>query len=200
MSRLPEHVRAAVIQRVYADADRVGWDALPAPAKSTQYDRWTADPHIGGILSGYLEAERIRTWLKDNPLKHYTNAKHGVGTYARYANVTRPTPSRVASAALGRDWQVDETSVRDKPLRFRAVHGDEHAAVAYGPARKFRDLLWAALNDAVDPHSPARTLVAIVEHSLDPTSDSERTRQQQLADRCRIEVRWISMSTTTGAR
>jgi hypothetical protein len=191
---VPADIRARVIRRVYADADRLGWDSLPASARSDQYDAWVSDPAVGGMLAGFLEKGRVRTWLKDNPMKHYANAKHGVGSYAAYADSTGPTPSRVADAALGRGWQVVDSSVREKPLRFFAQRGEAMAAVAYGPSRKFRDLLWAALNDAVDPGAPTRSFVVIVDDHVSPTSESDRVQQRLLSDRCGIELRWISFA------
>ena len=192
--RVPQQVRDKVIRRVYADADRAGWANLPAPQRSRMYDRWVEDPDVGGLLSGYLESERVRVWLKDNPMKHYAAAKHGIGTYATYASVTGPTPDRVAARALGIGWEIDPHSVSDKPLRFRASRDDDIGLVVYGPSRKFRDLLWAALNRSVEPCGPDRVVVLVVEDVISPTPEYERGRQQLLADRCGFELAWSSFA------
>lgn len=197
MVTVPPHARDAVVRRVYRDAQKAGWEHLTQDAKARWYDRWTSDDHVGGILAGHLGHERVRAWLKDGPLKHYANARSGVGPYARFADVTGPTPQRVADAVLGNGWVVDETSITTKPLRFQATHGDDWAVVAYGPNRKFRDLLWAAVNDAVDVRTPSRAVVAIVDDDIAPTPQSERNVQQRIADRCDIEIRWVALSSTT---
>lgn len=164
-----------------------------------QYDKWTADPQVGGLLSGYMDAERVRTWLKDGPMKHYANARHGVGPYAEYATTSGPTPQRVAIAALGDGWTVDGGSVRTKPIRFRATGPDGGAAtVAYGPSRKFRDPLWAALNDAVDRATPQRCVIVVSETSTSPASPTERREQRALADRCDLEIRWVEFANRAG--
>ena len=196
MTRIPTELRAQVIRRVYADADRIRWNTQSPNVRSSQYDRWVSDPQVGGILSVFIELGRVRIWLKDNPLKHYLNAKHGVGPYAPYADITGPTPSLVASTTLGNGWQVVQGTIRDKPLRFQAGREDAHAAVAYGPSPKFRDLIWSALNDAISPTAPPRSVVAVIDEHEAPTSDSERFRQQRMADRCSIEVKWISFASS----
>lgn len=190
--RLPPEVRDKVIRRMYSDADEAGWANLPAVDRSRMYDRWAEDPELRGLLSGYLEPERVRTWLKDNPMKHYAAAKHGIGTYAVYATVTGPTPARVLARSLGDGWDIDPKSVSDKPLQFRASRDEDNALVVYGPSRKFRDLLWAALNRAVEPCGPDRVVVLVVEDVVAPTPVFERRRQRLLADRCGVELKWSS--------
>lgn len=194
---VPRNARDAVIRRVYADAQKAGWEHLTQDAKARWYDRWTSDEQVGGILASHLGPERVRTWLKDGPLKHYATARSGIGPYAKFADVTGPTPQRVAKAVLGKSWAVDESTITTKPLRFQATRGDDRAVVAYGPSRKFRDLLWAALNDAVDVRTPSRAVVAIVDDDISPTPHSERHQQQRIADRCNIEIRWAALSSTT---
>jgi hypothetical protein len=196
VASVPTHVRDTVIRRVYRDAQNDGWEHLSQQAKARWYDRWAADEHVGGILSGYVGPERVRTWLKDGPLKHYANARHGIGPYARFADITGPTPQQIADAVLGPRWTVNDRSVATKPLRFHATRGDDGAAVAYGPARKFRDLLWAALNDTVDVRAPSRAVIAVIEEPVAPTPQSERDVQQRLAAQCQIGVHWVSFAPT----
>ena len=194
MSLVPAHVRDSVVRRVLRDAQKAGWENLSQQAKAQWYDRWMSEDAVGGIIAGYVGPTRVRVWLKDGPLKHYANATHGVGEYARFLNVSGPTPKRIAQAVLGPQWSIQADSVEIKPLRFTAIHGDQHASVAFGPSRKFRDLLWAALVTAADPTTMGRSVVAIVETEVDPTPESDRVVQKRLATRCGVELTWISIA------
>lgn len=192
---IPVDTRDRVIREVYRQAAAMGWQSLPAARKSAQYDRWAAASEIGGVLVRFMPEDRIRVWLKDGPLKEYGNAIHGLGRYGHLAPQLGPSPSQAAVAALGPDWTVVEGSERTKPLRFYATGSDgRSAAVAYGPARKFRDLLWAGLLAAVDSEPPDRVVVLISEPPAEPTPKVEREWHQRLARRCDLELKHCQFS------
>lgn len=192
---IPAETRDRVIREVYRQAAAMGWQSLPAAAKSTQYDRWAAADEIGGVLVRFMREDRIRVWLKDGPLKEYGNATHGLGRYGHLAPRLGPSPAQAAKAALGAAWQVVAGSERTKPLRFRAngPH-DRAAAVAYGPARKFKDLLWAGLLEAEGRDAPDRVVLLITERPAEPTPRPERDWQKRVAVRCGLEIKHFQFS------
>lgn len=194
-TNIPVQTRDRVIREVYQQAAAVGWQSLPAATKSAQYDRWVAAPEVGGVLVRFMPEDRIRVWLKDGPLKEYGNATHGLGRYGHLAPRLGPSPAQAAFAALGPGWTIIEGSERTKPLRFRATGSDESCAgVAYGPARKFKDLLWACLVEATEPEAPDRVMVLVSEPPAEPTPKAEREWHQRLARRCGVELKHCQFS------
>jgi hypothetical protein len=192
---IPSETRDRVIREVYSQAAAMGWQSLPAATKSAQYDRWAAAREVGGVLVRFMPEDRLRVWLKDGPLKEYGNAIHGLGRYGHLAPRLGPSPAQAAKAALGSSWRVVQGSERTKPLRFRAIGPHEQSAVvAYGPARKFKDLLWASLLGATEPETPCRVVVLITEPPAEPTPQAERDWHRKLARRCGLELKHFQFS------
>jgi hypothetical protein len=136
-----------------------------------------------------------RTGQVPQSLQEYENAIHGLGRYGHLAPRLGPSPAQAAKAALGAGWKVVQGSERTKPLRFRAIGPyEQSAAVAYGPARKFKDLLWAGLLGATEPETPGRVVVLITEPPAEPTPKAERDWHRKLARRCGLELKHFQFS------
>lgn len=73
--RLPEQVRIAIRSRVWDAAALMDWDSLSSRERARQYEHWTADPEIGGVLIRYMDKGRIRVYLKDSVIKHFARAQ-----------------------------------------------------------------------------------------------------------------------------
>lgn len=191
MARVPEHVRADVVKRVYADAARIGWPTLAQEEKGRWYDRWTTDTDVGGRLTGYIRDDRIRVWLKDGPLKAYSHATAGVGPYAKYAQEQGATPSKAVLAAFGQDWRMEPDTIETEPLRVIATteSGKERRQLIYGPEKSFKELLWAGVVAATTEDIPVTILVL---ENYGAVSRPERAWQERLAKRCRLEITWAS--------
>lgn len=195
MARVPDEVRGEIARRVYRQAARLDWPTMAQEEKGRWYDRWANDPEIGGLLFGYVTPDRIRLWLKDGPLKAYTQATAGVGPYAKYAPQVGTSPANAVRAALGPGWSPDEGTVEVKPLRVVAIRdtdGIRHRVV-YGPAQNFKDLLWAALVDSDDDGHPV-TILVLENAGAVPTA--EREVHKSLASRCHVNVTWSAVGRT----
>jgi hypothetical protein len=68
---VPDSVRDEIKETLEKRADEIGWMRLPAPRKSLLYEQWTRDAAIGGVLANYLDARRVRVYIKDTLLKDY---------------------------------------------------------------------------------------------------------------------------------
>lgn len=192
---IPTEVRDRVIKEVYRQAAAMGWQSLPSPRKSAQYDTWVASHEVGGVLVRFMPEDRIRVWLKDGPMKEYGNAVHGLGRYGQLAPRLGPSPQQAANAVLGGSWAVIDGSERTKPLRFEASGPeDATAVVAYGPSRKFKDLLWAGLIEAESDDPPERVMILVTERPAEPTPRTERKWQEQIARRCDLEIKHMTFN------
>jgi hypothetical protein len=189
-SLLPEKQLVAVVTALYSDADVYGWAHLPPTEHTRLYAQWINDPRIGKILTRYMTPEQARSWIKDGPMKEYSNALRGVGRYARFGRQGGTTANDIAVAALGRGANVVDESEGVKPPHCRAedAAGDE-AYLAWGYARNFRNLLWAALRAAVVEKVPAHIIVLEPPGYTTPTAD--RTIHERMIRRCRLQLHYM---------
>jgi hypothetical protein len=196
-SLLPEETQAAVVTAIYQDADDHGWDNLSPADRSAVYDGWINNPRVGGILTRYMTPEQARSWIKDGPMKEYSQAKRGMGRYAEFGRTGGTSPADIVRTALGPRAVIVTGSQRVKPFRCLAeTREGQQVLVVWGEARNFRNLLWAALQGSV--HGGLDTHVVVTEPPGYVTPTNEVTEQRALADRC--GVRLHHMRETFGKR
>jgi hypothetical protein len=71
---VPDGVRQQLRETLGAIADQIGWLSLPSTDKSRQYEAWTRDPEIGGLIARFIPLGDVRVYLKDTLLKDF--ARH----------------------------------------------------------------------------------------------------------------------------
>lgn len=69
---IPDSARTRLFETVWGEADRIDWIRLNTNEKRKYYETWTRDESIGGLLRRYLDAGKVRVYLKDTVLKEYT--------------------------------------------------------------------------------------------------------------------------------
>ncbi|QSQ19570.1 hypothetical protein JY651_30180 [Pyxidicoccus parkwayensis] len=74
---VPVQIRKEVRDRIWARADELDWVVLPASQRAVQYELWTNDPEIGGVLSRYIATGKVRVYIKDTLLKDYIRTQLG---------------------------------------------------------------------------------------------------------------------------
>ncbi|QKW33290.1 hypothetical protein HUT06_03975 [Actinomadura sp. NAK00032] len=189
MSELPEEIRAEVIKELYRQAEELDWELLSSTEKKLQYRRWIDDPRIGGALRPFFDDHRIGTWIKDTPMKEYARAQEGFGAMARYVRSRFPSPEQLIARTLGERWSVVPDSVDDKPMHCLASDGQTQRYVCWGRPKTFRDLTWAALNQAVDTGTKPLIVVTLQDGLV--VSDAEKERQTSIAEHCGIDIRYV---------
>jgi hypothetical protein len=43
--------------------------------KTAQYEAWTREPDVGGLLANYMDARQIRVYIKDTVMKGYVRSR-----------------------------------------------------------------------------------------------------------------------------
>nr|CTQ89716.1 hypothetical protein [Kibdelosporangium sp. MJ126-NF4] len=162
------------------------WDSFRDPQKTEQYSLWVDDPAIGGELADYLTAEGIRVWLKDGPMKEYTRALEGVGSYAEYAMKRFPDIEDTVRETLGPQWRTVPRTRGEKPMHVDIADGSVQRYVCWGYPRTFRDLLWAAVGKAI--YSTVRPLVLVSLREGQSLSDEEQQFQDRVTEHCGIDL------------
>jgi len=73
--RIPESVRGGLRMRLWTLADDLDWSRLNWKEKATQYEAWTRDPAVGGLLANYMDQRQIRVYIKDTIMKGYVRSR-----------------------------------------------------------------------------------------------------------------------------
>jgi hypothetical protein len=184
---LSSEVEKRVVAQLFSDADNLGWADLSVVERSLQYAIWLAHPKVGGVLTEFMSASQARVWIKDGPMKEWTRARSGVGKYAVLMPGARRTPEQLVHSALGEGWQVDDESLRIKPLRVRASHEGEVVTFSWGPQRDLKHLVWAALQAGADG-DPNAWVLCVVGSFTKPIPANVRQAHLRLAERCKFRL------------
>ncbi|WP_433408907.1 hypothetical protein ACQPZU_01045 [Saccharomonospora azurea] len=186
---VPLEVRESVIREVYRQAGDLDWENVNPRSKTRYYSTWVEDPNIGGQLADYYTAEGMRVWLKDGPLKEYARALEGFGLYAKYASRRLTPANEFISELLGERWTIVPGSLAEKPMHCQITDGHQRRYVCWGRPRNFRDLLWAAVNAAVD--EPGRPLIAAYLTDSTSVSPKEKARHERISKHCGLDLAYV---------
>jgi hypothetical protein len=150
MRTLPIAVKRQVQERLWSRADALDWHSMTVIEKTKQYGLWVTDPEIGGVLAGYIDARRVRTYLKDTLMKPYARARDSdsatvlsaldldcsttiVERYERPHGVLL-SERRVVSWGKADDWKLILMATHERAFHF---HGEPFAAVLLPPLTRF---------------------------------------------------------------
>lgn len=188
---VPKEIRHEVVRALYQQVETMNWELMSPQQKSQQYARWIDDPAIGGRLTQFQSAEDARVWLKDGPMKEFARALNGVGPFADFTTRRLSGHDELVRRALGDGWGIAPGSQGEKPLHCLATDGTMTRYVCWGDSGKFRDLVWAAVNVAVDLHLHRRPLIIVTIRDGQDVNGEERHRQEHIATHCGIDVRHV---------
>jgi hypothetical protein len=73
--RIPDDVRDRIRELIWSRADKLGWSSLNDSERARRYEQWTRDAEIGGTLAHYMDARKVRVYIKDSLLKPYERAR-----------------------------------------------------------------------------------------------------------------------------
>ena len=181
------------MKALYAAADRLDWEHLPASARTSQYDDWVSDVEIGGVLTKYMSTENARSWIKDGPMKEHARARLGAGRYARFGSASGPTAAQLVAHALGADAEIVAKSEGVKPSHCLAKVDGDVTYVAWGTAQNLRHLVWASINHLAG--KPDRKACVLILESLEhPTPQADKTRHSRIAKRCAIDFKYYRVA------
>lgn len=170
---VPEQIRSEIKEQLWAEADRLNWSALDSNQKSRYYLIWTETPAFGGRLSNYMDARKVRVYIKDTLLKPYTReASSNPAMVRRVLNVPD-------------DMGVQETSI--KPHGIFLADGRH---IVWSRASEWKATLMSLHERAFTSGVP---YAAVFTHSASRYSDpSQRAVVDDAANRLGVEVvRWL---------
>lgn len=191
--RVPKDQIDGVVKVLYAAADRLDWEHLPASYRTAQYDDWVTDHEIGGVLTKYMSAENARSWIKDGPMKEYGRARLGAGRYARFGSSVGPTAEQLVRHTLGSESVVLDNTTGIKPFHCLAKVEGATTYVVWDAAKNLRHLVWSTLNHLAS--NPSHEGCVVILETLDhPVTRGAKTHHKRIAERCSIAIRYYRVA------
>lgn len=184
---LPSAIEAGIVRKLFTEAERIEWVHMNPNQRSKQYGLWVSNPAIGGVLAGFMPSVEVRVWIKDGPMKEFSRAVNGQGKYAYLIRKAAPTPDVLVKMALGPEWQIVTESQQVKPLRVLATNNSAYLVFAWGPARDFKHLVWAALSGSAQGDKREWVLCLTAPY-VAPTPKDVRLRNESVAARCGLRI------------
>lgn len=168
--RIPDPIRRGLRQKLWGLADGLDWPRRDWYEKSAQYEAWTKDPEVGGLLSNYMDQRQIRVYIKDTIMKGYVRS--------RQASTTRPF------SALGIDGEAEAAETYERPHGRRLQDG---RVIVWGSAEEWK-LVLTAVHERSWGIAGARPFAAVLMWSAG-RYDEPRVREmvQDAADKLKIE-------------
>jgi hypothetical protein len=173
--RIPDDVRDRLREEVWSRADKLGWSALHDAERARRYEQWSRDPEIGGALAHYMDARKVRVYIKDSLLKPYERARLSGTEREILGRLGIPADSKVAR-------------------RYIKPHGIEFAdgkIVSWGNSRDWKLVLMAMFERAAStPGSSAFGTVLLENGKTGDTATRKLVRDA--ATRLGVErMEWI---------
>lgn len=72
---LPTDIRERIKQKIWAKADELDWPRISDLERTAWYENWTKDKDVGGVLSHFMDARKVRVYIKDSLLKPYLRSR-----------------------------------------------------------------------------------------------------------------------------
>ena len=119
---IPDNVRDRIRDLIWSRADDLGWSELPDTERSRHYEQWTRETSIGGTLAHYMDARKVRVYIKDSLLKPYEQAR-----------VSGTEQQILQTLGVAADLEVAHRYVKPHGLRF--VDG---SIVSWGKSRDWK--------------------------------------------------------------
>lgn len=142
---VPKEIRDGIRKKIWDKADDLGWSGLSDLDRAMWYENWSKDKDIGGLLAHFMDARKVRVYIKDSLLKPYlrTRLEDGaekvllaVGPGQGEAQVERAykkphgrllTDGKIICWGHSRDWKSIVISVFERAHRLEM--GRPYAAV-----------------------------------------------------------------------
>lgn len=173
--RIPDDVRDRLRDRIWSNADELGWSALNDSERARRYELWTRDPEIGGTLAHYMDPRKVRVYIKDSLLKPYERARLSGTEREILGRLGIPSDSEVVTRYI-------------KPHGILFVDGK---IVSWGNSRDWKLILMAMFERAASRHEAVAFGTVLLE-SGKTGATATRVIVREAARRLGIErMEWI---------
>jgi hypothetical protein len=142
---VPKEIRDSIRQKIWDKADELDWPRLSDLDRAVWYENWSKDKDIGGALAHFMDARKVRVYIKDSLLKPYSRARleDNTNTVLLAAGLSEEraaikdtydkphgrvlTDGKIICWGNSRDWKTVVISVFERAYRLES--GEPYAAV-----------------------------------------------------------------------
>lgn len=172
---IPDEIRRQIRDLVWQIADEIGWSELSDTDRAQHYELWTRDQRIGGRLAHFMDARKVRVYIKDSLLKPYE----------------RQRLSKVEQQVLGRlnigTYQV----AVDRFIKPHAILLEGGELICWGKSRDWKSILMASFERAALDERVRSTAVMLLE-SGKTLEDRARQLVKSAANHLKIDrLEWM---------
>lgn len=173
--RIPDDVRDRLREEIWSRADKLGWSTLKDAERARQYEQWSRDADIGGVLAHYMDARKVRVYIKDSLLKPYERARL----------------SGTEQQILGRLGIPAASEVGDRYIKPHGIVFADGRIVSWGNSRDWKLVLMAMFERAASRPGSSAFGTVLLENGK--TGDAAiRKMVREAARRLGIErMEWI---------
>lgn len=68
---VPKEIRDGIQQKIWDKADDLNWSRLSDVDRTMWYENWSREKDVGGVLAHFMDARKVRVYIKDSLLKPY---------------------------------------------------------------------------------------------------------------------------------
>ena len=162
-------------RRVHQLADAADWMHLTVEQRRALYEKWSADPGVGGALGQVMQPTQVRVYLKDTLMKSYFRAKR-----------TR-LPELLSAMSLPLD------GVTRRFTAPTAILTEGPRLYTLTPAIHWKIALMNTFERASSVAGLKRNLLLIERHTTGKFVDSAYRRMiEGVAQRLEIDIHWVT--------
>lgn len=172
---MPDDIRARIRDLVWELADEIGWSELTDTDRAQYYELWTRDQRIGGRLAHFMDARKVRVYIKDSLVKPYE----------------RQRLSEAEQKVLGRLNIGTDRAAVDRFIKPHAVLLTGGELISWGKSRDWKLILMASFERAALDERVRSSAVMLLESGK---TLEERARQlvSRAANHLRIDrIEWM---------
>lgn len=143
---LPDAVRDRLRDLLWARAKELGWSDLPDSEKSKFYERWTREKEVGGALAYYMDARKVRVYIKDSLVKPYERSR-----------LSRTEEQVLERVGIDSGGEIEQRYIKPHGLRF-----PDGRIVCWGNSRDWKSIAMAMYErEASTPGASAYGMVLL---------------------------------------
>jgi hypothetical protein len=68
---VPKEIRDRIRQKIWEKADELEWARMADLDRAAWYENWSKEKEVGGALAHFMDARKVRVYIKDSLLKPY---------------------------------------------------------------------------------------------------------------------------------
>lgn len=140
---LPADIRERIRQKIWAQANELDWPRISDFERTVWYENWTKDKDVGGVLSHFMDARKVRVYIKDSLLKPYLRSRLQNG----WESVLLAINLDASEAIIEKSY--------DKPHGRQLTDGK---VICWGNSREWKSVLFSVFErayklDSGQPHA-----------------------------------------------